>query len=156
LDEARRRALLSIIATTALANNDTPAEGDALEAVILGWHFLLESVPTVHLVPLHRHALNTKRDRYPLAPKDHLAVWNERYEEQAGPPPLDYSYFRDEYGQYLPAGRDPQSGNFPYGGADWGEAQRAEDKAAREWEMKDRITTDRLNVAALREGKRNE
>src|SRR4051794_21163477 len=68
LDEARRKALVSIIAATALANNNTPAQDADLDAVIVGWHFLLENIPTSHLSPLFRHMLDTRRDRYPVAP----------------------------------------------------------------------------------------
>lgn len=100
---------------------------------MIGWHFLLDHVPTHHLEPLYRHVKNTKRDPYPMKVDRLLVAWNDRYEEEPGPPPPGHSYFRDDRGRYLPAGRDPETGRFPGGHADWREAAEAEQRKAAEW-----------------------
>lgn len=132
LDGARKGTLRELIAATAIANGDRIAEGEGMDGLILGWHFLLAHVPTYQLLPLYSHLLVTKRDAYPIQPKDLIALYNDRYEEQPGPPPPGFSYYRDEYGKYLPA-RANEQGLFPSGTTDWQEAiKREELEAARQ------------------------
>ena len=125
MSSERREKLQELITATAIANGDRPATGKPLDGLVMVWHFLLSHVPTAHLEPLYKHLLATQRTSYPIQPKDLLALWNDRYEEQEGPPSPGYSFFRDQWGKYLPAHAN-EHGVFPYGGSDWQEAQRRE------------------------------
>jgi hypothetical protein len=92
------------------------------------WNWLLESVPDHHLEPLYRHTWNTKEDKFPVQPKDLIAEWNTRYEEEPGRPPEGYSWARDERGKFRKNERD-ENGRWPFG-ADNADAERARAKAA--------------------------
>ena len=133
LDDERAKLLKQLITAIAVANGQASATGEELDALVGVWHFLLERVPTFHLSPLFKHVRDAKRDSYQMQPKDLIAAWNDRYDEEPGMPPPGYSWFRDEWGKFLPARAD-EHGIFPYGGTDWQEAARQERILADKWQ----------------------
>lgn len=127
LDATRHKTLATVISLMATANGETAAEGEDRDALVLGWHFLFSHVPTIHLIPLFQSVLQNRNDDYPIAPKNLLHAWTERYEEEEGTPALGYSWFRDEHGRFLPATRNERTGLFPSGTANVQEALRLEE-----------------------------
>lgn len=118
LDDTRHKALATVINMVEATNGERPTKGEDREALVLGWHFIFSHIPTIHLMPLLQSVLQNRNDDYPIAPKNLLHAWNDRYEEEAGDPRLEQSWFRDEHGHYLPAGLNRSTGLYPSGAWD--------------------------------------
>jgi hypothetical protein len=102
--------------TVFINNGDViPADAGRRDDIIEAWTTILEKIPTHHLEPLVGHVLSSRTDNFPTHPKDIVAAWNNRYEEDEGPPPEGMSWQRDENGHFtIPSTQNPKTGMWPF------------------------------------------
>ncbi len=122
----RKETLDFLINMTQMANNNEVPDEDAMSGLIDGWDWLLSDVPTEHLEPVYRFLLRTRTDTFPIKPTEISAAWNDRYVEEEGRPPEQYSWARDEHGNFVKNER--VDGVWPLGGTS-PEDERARAKA---------------------------